>query len=108
MATAQHTRDHETIRRWAEDRNGVPTIVRGTGGLLRIDFVDGPETGGREPTLEQVEWDRWFKIFDESKLDFLYDPSPESRFFKLVSSKGEDRSGQAGSSSAGRARSKVS
>src|SRR5919198_191906 len=85
MASAQQTRDHETIRSWTEERSGIPVIVKGTGGLLRIDFVDGPESGGRDPNLEETDWSRWFQIFDENNLQFLYDPEPQSKFFKLVS-----------------------
>ena len=85
MSTAQTTQDHEQIKRWAESRGGVPTYVKGTSGLLRIDFVKGKGSHGHEPNLEQVEWDEWFKVFDDRELVFLYDPDNDSRFFKLVS-----------------------
>jgi hypothetical protein len=84
MASAMRTRDHEQIRAWAEERGGVPTVVKGTDGLLRIDFVEGPRSGGRESSLEQVDWDRWFEVFDESDLSFLFSPESDSKFFKLV------------------------
>lgn len=84
MSAAKTTRDHETIRRWAEERGGIPTIVEDTGGLLRIDFVEGKGSGGREDRLEETTWDRWFEIFDDRGLDFLYQPDGDSRFFKLV------------------------
>jgi len=40
---AREKTDHETIRRWVEERGGWPARVKGTGndddpGLLRIDF----------------------------------------------------------------------
>jgi hypothetical protein len=41
MSSAAQTRDHNEIRRWVEDRGGIFTVVDGTGGLLRIDFVNG-------------------------------------------------------------------
>jgi hemerythrin-like domain-containing protein len=85
MASAMTTRDQEQIRRWAEERGGVPTIVKGTGGLLRIDFVEGEQSGGREPSLEEIGWDEWFRIFDENGLTFLCSPEPDSKFFKIVS-----------------------
>jgi hemerythrin superfamily protein len=91
MASAISTRDHEEIRRWAEERGGVPTIVKGTGGLLRIDFTEGPQSGGREPSLEEVSWDEWFRIFDESQLTFLCSPEEDSKFFKLVA---EEKAGE--------------
>lgn len=84
------TRDHETIRRWAEERDGTPTIVKGTGesgpgaGLLRIDF---PGYEG-EDTLEEVSWDKFFETFDKSDLEFLYQEKTKdgsmSRFFKFI------------------------
>lgn len=85
MASATRTRDHDEIRRWVEDRGGIPTIVEGTEGLLRIDFVRGAKSGGREASLEEVDWDRWFELFDDNELTFLYTPDGESKFFKLVS-----------------------
>ncbi|WP_114395225.1 hypothetical protein [Oleisolibacter albus] len=80
------TTDHATIRRWAEERDGHPAAVKGTpggddGGLLRIDFGD-PEDG-----LERIDWDRFFKTFEERRLALLYQDSidgKKSRFFKLV------------------------
>ena len=88
MASAERTTDHETIRHWTEERGGIPTIVKGTEGLLRIDFVEGPESGGREQKLEEVDWDEWFEIFDESNVEFLYSPEKESKFFKIVRAEG--------------------
>jgi hypothetical protein len=84
MSSAKRTRDHDEIRRWVEERGGVPAIVKGTGGLLRIDFVEGPGSGGHEENLEETSWDEWFRIFDDRGLTFLYQPEGESRFFKLV------------------------
>lgn len=81
MSSAEQTKDHEKIRKWTEDRGGVPTIVEGTGGLLRIDFVEGDE---KERRLKETSWEKWFEIFDDRDLVFLYSPEKESRFFKLV------------------------
>ena len=85
MASATQTRDHDEIRRWAEERGGIPTIVDGTRGLLRIDFVKGTKSGGRNLRLDEVSWDDWFRIFDDNDLVFLHQPEGESKFFKLVS-----------------------
>jgi hypothetical protein len=90
MASATRTQEHDQIRRWAEQRGGIPTIVKGTGGLLRIDFIKGPKSGGREASLEEVSWDKWFEIFDESNLSFLASPEPESKFFKLIAAEGSE------------------
>lgn len=83
------TTDHETIRRWAEDRGGRPTTVASTAsddaGVLRIDF---PGYRGVD-SLQPISWDEWFRKFDEKGLAFLcQDPMSSgqpSRFFKLVS-----------------------
>ena len=80
MAEAITTTDHDTIRRWAEKRDGHPAVVRtsGKGGILRIDF------GEPEESLEPIEWDEFFKIFDENNLAFLHQEEGESRFNKFI------------------------
>jgi hypothetical protein len=78
MSSAVETRDHKKIREWAEARGGKPAQVKGTGGLLRIDF-DEPEE-----SLEAISWDEFFSKFDESNIKFLYDPDKSSRFNKFV------------------------
>ena len=84
MGSATRTTDHETIRRWVEERGGIPAIVRGTEGLLRVDFIRGAESGGREDSLEETSWERWLGLFDDNDLSFLYQDEGGSRFFKLV------------------------
>jgi hypothetical protein len=83
------TTDHDEIRRWVEQHDGKPAIVKGTedrqgGGVLRIDFPGG----AGEDQLEHVDWDRWFKVFEDSGLAFLYQEhkasGEDSTFFKLV------------------------
>lgn len=90
MAAAQQTTDHKVIRKWVEDRGGVPTTVEGTGeggepGLLRIDFPDATD----DPELKKISWEDFFEKFEESKLAFLYqektDDGSQSRFNKFVS-----------------------
>lgn len=86
------TRDHDTIRKWVEERGGFPAMVKGTGrknegaGILRIDF---PGYSG-EDSLQKISWDDFFRKFDESKLEFLYQEKTGdgemSRFSKFVSS----------------------
>src|SRR5205085_4342792 len=87
-AASHTTTDHEEIRQWAEDRQGEPACVRGTGGhgdigVLRIDFP-----GGEEEKLQKISWDDWFAKFDERGLAFLYQEKTAagktSRFSKLV------------------------
>ena len=80
---SKFTTDHEEIRSWVEERGGQPSRVEGTN-LLRIDY---PGFSG-EGTLEPIEWDEFFRIFDKNKLAFLYQEETkdggESRFSKFV------------------------
>ena len=83
--SAKTTTDHDTIRKWAEAREGKPASVKGTGqgeeaGLLRINFP-----GYAEDNLEDISWDEFFEKFEEKKLAFLYQDEKDSRFSKLVS-----------------------
>ena len=83
------TQDHDTIRAWAEDRNGTPSAVSSTTseedpGIIRIDF---PGYSG-EGSLEEISWDEWFEKFDRSDLVLLYQETTSdgetSNFNKLV------------------------
>lgn len=84
MSQSHQTTDHKTIRGWIEQRGGHPSRVKGAkeGGLLRVDF------GEPEDSLEKIEWDDFFSIFDENKLAFLYQDETKdgktSRFNKFV------------------------
>jgi len=87
---SQTTTDHDTIRRWAQARNGRPASVRGTGeaadpGIIRIDF---PGYSGTD-TLQEISWDDWFQKFEEQRLALVYQEQTEggetSNFNKLVS-----------------------
>lgn len=84
------TTDHREIQRWAEERGGKPTHVKGTGGandpgILRIDF---PGYSG-QGKLEPISWDEFFKKFDEQQLAFTYQDvtaeGQKSNFNKLIS-----------------------
>jgi len=87
MSDSRTTTDHQVIRKWAEARGGRPATVHDTGkdddaGILRIDF------GPKEPRLDPIEWDEFFRKFEEAQLAFLYqektaDGEP-SRFHKFV------------------------
>lgn len=89
MRRANWTTDHEFIRKWAEERGGVPSVVKGTGGdgdpgIIRIDF---PGYSGKG-SLEPISWEEWFQKFDENDLAFLYQDETasgeRSNFNKLV------------------------
>jgi len=70
VGSAKTTKDHETIRRWAEEHGGRPARVKGAGaddsGMLRLDF------GEQDAALEEISWDEFFEEFDDSDLKFLY------------------------------------
>ncbi|MBP7147107.1 MAG: hypothetical protein KBD01_06155 [Acidobacteria bacterium] len=89
MPSAKPIIDHEQIRRWAEERGGKPSRVKGTGreddvGMIRIDFP-GYSGAGK---LEEISWDQWFDKFDESDLALLVQEETSegetSNFNKLV------------------------
>ena len=108
------TRDHEEIRRWAEERGGKPAHVKRTGsgediGILRIDFPGYSGAGSLEP----ITWEQWFEKFDERNLALLYQEETaggqRSNFNKIVSSEtaeevedGRGRSRSAGGRSRGK------
>ena len=88
---SKKTKGHEIIKKWVEEREGKPAIVSYTknkdSGGLRINF---PGFGGAK-TLEKIAWDKFFKIFDENNLVFLYQDETKdgniSRFFKFIREK---------------------
>lgn len=83
------TTDHDTIRQWAEERDGRPATVRGTGGdgpgVLRIRFPDVAE----DEELEEISWEEFFDKFEEEGLQLLYQEETAegdvSRFAKFIS-----------------------
>jgi hypothetical protein len=82
--SAKRTIDHNEIRRWVEEHDGMPAHVKRTAdgedpGVLRVDF---PGYSG-EDTLEEIAWDQWLDWFDKNNLAFLYQEG-DSRFNKLV------------------------
>ena len=72
--------DHEEIRDWAAARMGSPAVIdtspeTGTQAMLRIVFdqaayqdQDRPERPANAGGYDLVEWDEWFKLFDEAQL----------------------------------------
>jgi hypothetical protein len=88
MSDSETTTNHKVIKQWAEERDGRPATVRATedddghAGILRIDF------GPKEERLEEIDWNEFFRKFDESELAFLYQDRTKdgklSRFHKFV------------------------
>ncbi|MGV0819538.1 hypothetical protein [Martelella sp. AMO21009] len=85
MTQSKTTTNHDEIRRWVENRNGRPSIVPAgdEGGILRIDFAEPDDN------LKPVDWDEFFRLFEENNLAFLYQEETSdgetSRFNKFVS-----------------------
>src|SRR5829696_1584106 len=87
MSDSETTTNHKVIKEWAEEREGRPATVRATeedghAGILRIDFEPA------EDQLEEIQWDEFFRKFDESDLAFLHQDRTKdgklSRFHKFV------------------------
>lgn len=98
MASATKTTDHDTIRKWVEERGGCPARVdapghKQGGGILRIDF-DDPGGDESDESLEHIQWDEFFRTFDENDLAFLHQDKTAdgetSRFNKFVSRSGDE------------------
>jgi hypothetical protein len=86
---SKFTTDRETIQKWVEARGGWPAEVKNTSGpartgILRIDF---PGYSG-EGELQRIEWDDFFKKFEEANLALVYDDETaggeKSNFNELV------------------------
>lgn len=73
------TRDHNQIQEWARRHDACPAIVSRTGGMLRFEF--DPASAG---ALREVDWDDFFRVFDEKGLELIYDDKPGSRFHKFI------------------------
>jgi hypothetical protein len=88
---AKRTRNHDTIRQWAEERGGHPAVAEGTE-ILRIDF-DEPD-GNQDEHLQRISWDKFFRVFDARDIEFLYQEQSHdgktSRFSKFVKAGSED------------------
>jgi hypothetical protein len=91
MALSKNTKDHDTIRQWAESRGAVPSEVASTEkdgepGLLRFQF---PKAKNRnDSALKEISWDEFFEKFDQNNLTLVYQEKTaggqRSNFNKLV------------------------
>ena len=86
------TRNHDVIKQWAEQRGAKPATATRRGGrpaTLRFNF---PGYGGEG--LEEISWEEWLGVFDERKLNFIYQEhkadGSESNFFRLENPERED------------------
>lgn len=99
MAETITLTDHQAIRDWAAARAGFPAIVdvspeAGTQPMLRIVFGqeayeddDRPERPPNSGGYDLVEWDEWFRLFDEEKLAMIIEedvPGKREQFHRIV------------------------
>jgi hypothetical protein len=88
------TRNHDVIRAWAEERNAVPATVDSarSNGDIRVLRFDFPGYGGQ--SLRKVEWDGWFRTFDDRNLVFVFQEhlrnGNRSNFFRFDNPEQED------------------
>jgi hypothetical protein len=87
------TRSHEVIRHWAEERKAEPSTVPSKhDGEVRVLRFDFPNFGGKR--LKHIDWEKWFKPFDERELVFLYQEhmksGNQSNFFRLDNPRREE------------------
>lgn len=86
---AKKTTDKQTIKNWAEARNGIPAVLKSTecdeGSALRIQF---PKANHRFKNFDKISWDNFFDQFEKNKLALVYQESKgsgeSSTFYKLV------------------------
>lgn len=105
MALSKTTRDHDEIRRWAEERGAVPSEVASTErsdepGILRFQFRGAPNR--KDDKLKEISWDAFFEKFDENNLELLYQEETAegqtSNFNKLIHPSEKEHSGKRSSS----------
>ena len=89
MSESKKTTDRKAIKRWADERKGIPAYVKGTenddSGVLRIHF---PEASKDDENFDKIDWDQFFDTFEEKNLAMLYQEEKEngekSTFHKFV------------------------
>jgi hypothetical protein len=89
VPSASKTTKHDTIRRWAKERDGRAAIAAALRAgdearMLRIDFAGA--------CLERSSWERLFETFARSQHAFSQhetESGQASRFFKLAGATSE-------------------
>jgi len=76
----RETNNKKVLKKWVNERKGVPSIVSGTTDLLRIKFSS-------EPDLEEITWDKFFELLEQNNLLFIYDEEKDSKFCTFISKK---------------------
>ena len=81
------TQDHATIKAWAEARNGRPVRIAydstGRGPEpLKIYFDD--EQYDVQQSVQTLDWEEWFAIFDSMNYSFAYSENGEDDRFHEI------------------------
>jgi hypothetical protein len=83
------TRSHDVIQHWAEARHAHPATVGAEDGQARVLRLDFPGFEGKGGSLREIDWEEWFKPFDERELVFIFQEhradGSQSNFFRLDS-----------------------
>lgn len=86
------TRDHDTVRRWAEERRAEPATGEATSsGPATVNVTDGgagirfnfPGVSAFRP----ITWEEWFANFDQHECAFVFDgesSTPPSHRYRIV------------------------
>jgi hypothetical protein len=84
MANSKQTTDHKTIKNWIEKHDGVPAVIDNDGKtkVLRVHF---PNASSDDEQFDEVSYEEFFGIFEDSKLAFLHSTDDDSTFNKFVS-----------------------
>lgn len=86
------TRNHEVIRRWAEERQAQPATGEATrSGPATVRVNDGGAgvrfTFPGYSVYREITWDEWFANFDEHNCAFVFDDDtsrPLSNRYRIV------------------------
>ncbi len=79
------TTAHKTIKKWAEERDGKPALLKDNnesgraGDLLKVVFP-----GEEMEDLDLLSWEQFFVIFEENNLKFLYIDEKDKEFYRLA------------------------
>ncbi|WP_265516306.1 hypothetical protein [Nitratireductor luteus] len=98
MAETKTLTDHDDIRNWAAARAGKPALsdpapgMTGEEPVLRITFgqhayLDTDEGADQIGGLQLIEWDEWFRLFDERELALVVSedvPGQRDEFHEIV------------------------
>lgn len=99
MAETRTLTDHDEIRDWAAARAGAPALQETdpsvhNASVLRLVFGqhayqdhDQPERPETTGGLELIDWDDWFKLFDERELALVVEveiPGRRDQFHEII------------------------